>query len=425
MNIKLLKNLNFAGKINECEAVTEAGKELIKSYKGFLFTNPTTCGLVNGFVREAQKYSFDTGLTGILESVLNFINENKISWKLATACESITNNKSTYNYIAKTGIETVEKLLEMNESDVETYIKAGALKSVQYIPEFRAICKEVYKTTITETQAPNYSVKNPVSYIHEAENARYFNVLNKTFKIENGTVSEAVCDDVTFKRINMLLEAFNEVNGNLVYEWNVGVKKYTVEISEDENGSYISFSNNKEVNETFKNITSFKEYCDTYSRTMMMNEQLNFMKITSALAEVYEASDKILALDNVKILESANGSTCAVLEAEKNVNLTVFKSVNFGTSCQSYDYVAEALKEVTRVSGIDLKSLYEDRINEDVKKANPSEYKNIQEELKASKEAKMELRKKKIAMLAEAHKNDPAIIAVLNKAARDLALLEA
>lgn len=425
MNIKLLKNLNFAGKINECEAVTEAGKELIKSYKGFLFTNPTTCGLVNGFVREAQKYSFDTGLTGILESVLNFINENKISWKLATACESITNNKSTYNYIAKTGIETVEKLLEMNESDVETYIKAGALKSVQYIPEFRAICKEVYKTTITETQAPNYSVKNPVSYIHEAENARYFNVLNKTFKIENGIVSEAVCDDVTFKRINMLLEAFNEVNGNLVYEWNVGVKKYTVEISEDENGSYISFSNNKEVNETFNNITSFKEYCDTYSRTMMMNEQLNFMKVTSALAEVYEASDKILALDNVKILESANGSTCAVLEAENNVNLTVFKSVNFGTSCQSYDYVAEALKEVTRVSGIDLKSLYEDRINEDVKKANPSEYKNIQEELKASKEAKMELRKKKIAMLAEAHKNDPAIIAVLNKAARDLALLEA
>ena len=88
------------------------------------------------------------------------------------------------------------------------------------------------------------------------------------------------------------------------------------------------------------------------------------------------------------------------------------------------DYVAEALKQVTRVSGIDLKSMYEDRINEDVKKSNPSEYKNIQEELKASKEAQMDIRKKKIAMLAETHKNDPAIIAVLNKAARDLALLD-
>ena len=71
-----------------------------------------------------------------------------------------------------------------------------------------------------------------------------------------------------------------------------------------------------------------------------------------------------------------------------------------------------------------MKASYEDRINEDVKKANPTEYQNIKEELEATKEAKMELRKKKIAMLAEAHKNDPAIIAVLNKAARDLALLE-
>jgi hypothetical protein len=68
--------------------------------------------------------------------------------------------------------------------------------------------------------------------------------------------------------------------------------------------------------------------------------------------------------------------------------------------------------------------MYEDRINEDVKKSNPSEYANIQEELNASKAAQMDIRKKKIAMLAEAHKNDPAIIAVLNKAARDLALLD-
>ena len=424
MSIKLLKDLNFAGKINECEAVTEAGKEMIKNYKGYLFTNPTSCSLVNGFVREAQKYSFDTGLTSILESVLSFINENRISWKLASACESIANNKSTYNYIAQTGIETVEKLLEMNEADVETYIKAGALKGVQYIPEFRAICKEVYKTTITETYAPNYSVNNPVSYIYESETGCYFNVLGKTYKIAEGKVSEAVCDDVKFKRVNMLLEAFKVVNGAMVYEWNVGVKHYTVTINEQDEKTTITFSNNKEMNETFDSIVAFNEFCDSLSRTMLMNEKLNFMQITSALSEVYESSDNIMVLDNVKILESANGSTCAIVEAENNVNLTVFKSINFGTSCQNYDYVAEALKQVTRVSGIDLKSMYEDRINEDVKKSNPSEYKNIQEELKASKEAQMDIRKKKIAMLAETHKNDPAIIAVLNKAARDSALLD-
>lgn len=424
MNVKLLKDLNFAGKINECEAVTEAGKEMIRNYRGYLFTNPATCGLVNGFVREAQKYSFDTGLTSILESVSQFISENNISWKLATACESIEANPSTYNYIAKTGIETVGKLLEMNEADVKTYIKAGALKSIQYIPEFRAICKEVYKSTIVESYAPNYKVNNPVSYVYESENARYFNVNGKTFKIAEGLVSEAVCDDVTFKRINMLLEAFTFTDGKMIYEWNAGVKKYTVTISESEDKSVITFSNNKDLNESFEDVTSFNEFCDTLSRTMVMNEKLNFMKITSAISEVYGASDNVVVLDNVKLLESANGSTCAIVEAENNVNLTVFKSINFGTSCQNYEYVAEALKQVTRVSGIDLKVMYENRINEDVKKSNPEEYNNIQEELNASKAAQMDIRKKKIAMLAEAHKNDPAIIAVLNKAARDLALLD-
>ena len=86
--------------------------------------------------------------------------------------------------------------------------------------------------------------------------------------------------------------------------------------------------------------------------------------------------------------------------------------------------MTEALKEVTGVSGIDLKHIYEERINEDVKKQNPDEYQNIQEELAAQKNAALGARKKKIATLAEQYKNDPAIIAVLNKAARDLALLE-
>ena len=78
MNIKLLKDLDFANKLNACNAVTEAGKEMIKNYKAYLFTNPASCGIVNGFVQEAQKYSFDAGLTSILESVLNFISENNV-----------------------------------------------------------------------------------------------------------------------------------------------------------------------------------------------------------------------------------------------------------------------------------------------------------------------------------------------------------
>ena len=50
--------------------------------------------------------------------------------------------------------------------------------------------------------------------------------------------------------------------------------------------------------------------------------------------------------------------------------------------------------------------------------------KEIKEQLEANKEAQYAIRKKKIAMLAEQHKNDPVRLALLNKVAKDLRILE-
>ena len=140
----------------------------------------------------------------IVENVKSYINENNISWKLASACEAVSNNNSSYNYINKLGVEQVEKLLQMNESDVVSYIKAGVLKNIQYIPEFRSVCKEVYKQNITETQAPNYNVVNPISYLFiDENNTQYFNVLGKTYKICENKVEEGICADAKFVHIQM------------------------------------------------------------------------------------------------------------------------------------------------------------------------------------------------------------------------------
>ena len=152
MNISLIKGLQFAEKVNKFEPVTESGKQFIKQYRGYLYQNPANFSLVNNFISEARKFSYDTGIMSILESVLKFVTDNKISWKIGSVCESIEASTDPYNYINKMGAETAEKLLDMNESEVVQYIKAGALKSVQYIPEFREICKEVYGTSHVDEQ---------------------------------------------------------------------------------------------------------------------------------------------------------------------------------------------------------------------------------------------------------------------------------
>lgn len=427
MSVNLLKNLDFTAKLNKCEAVTEAGKDMVKNYKGYLYSNPVTCGIVNGFIKEAQKYSFDTGLTSILESVLNFISENNISWQLASACESIENNKSTYSYIAKTGIEQVGKLLEMDESQVVSYIKSGALKSVQYIPEFRNVCKQVFKSTINETVAPTYNVIVPVSYIHENEEGdRYFAILGHTYKMakDQSKVSEAVCDDIKFRTINQLLESFTNTDGNLSYEWKSGFDQCNVTISESENGGKLQLTKGLKINETFDDVSKFNEYCDILSKALPMNEKFQFMNITKAISQVFESYNQIFLIDCAKVLRTSTNTVCTIVEAKDNFDVTVNNSIHNGTYTREFSFAVEALKEVAAVSGIDLKYLYEERINEDVKRNNPKEYEDIQNQLLETKKSQMDMRKKKIALLAEQHKNDPAIIAVLNQAARDLAILE-
>ena len=95
MSVKLLKDLNFADKINSTNAVTEAGKEMLNNYRAYVYSKPVSHTVVNGFISEASNYSFDTGVSAILESINKFVKENSISWKLASVCESIQNNNSS------------------------------------------------------------------------------------------------------------------------------------------------------------------------------------------------------------------------------------------------------------------------------------------------------------------------------------------
>ena len=311
----------------------------------------------------------------------------------------------------------------MKEADIVSYIKAGILKDVQYIPEFRNICKSVYGTAVNEVRTNEYTLTNPVSYVHVTENKeQYFSVLGKTYKMSEGNIEEAVLDDVKFARINALLESFQKEEDHIFYEY-VGIHGDKAKFVIKENN--LEFTKGETIKETFDNPVTFLEYANTVSKAMQMQEKLNWMKVTSAIAEVFEAANSIVVIDNAAVMNCSNGTVCALIEGKNNVNLTVFRSINAGTSCNNYEYMTEALKTVLSLTGIDLKQRYAERINEDMMKAEPEEVQKIKEQLEATKAAEMVERKKKIAMLAEQYKNDPVKIMLLNKAAKDLAMLEA
>lgn len=423
MAINLLKNLNFAEIINNNDAITESGKEMLKRYRGFCYSNPVSCSTVNSFVNEAKNFRFDTGLVNIMESVLNYINENNISWKLASACEKINNNDSTYSYIAKLGVGQVEKLLEMKESDVVSYIKSGALKNVQYIPEFRAICKNVYKTTVNEVKNEQFTVTNPVSYVLLENNAQIFSVLGKTYCIEDNTIFEYKCDDETFNTVNAHLQGLKKVDENLEYEYKTTltgpVTKYV--ISDD----CITFTRGNNINESFDKAENFLQYSDNLSKTMPAYERVNFMNIANAIAQVYENMDNIVVLDCVNLINTTNGTSCAIIECEDETAVDVYRSYQHGNGFTNYNTISEACKEVQRIANVNVSGLFTERINEEAKKADPEGYEEIKEQLSEAKANKINERRQRIAFLAEKYKNDPTRIALLNHTAKELSLLDA
>jgi pyruvate/oxaloacetate carboxyltransferase len=155
-----------------------------------------------------------------------------------------------------------------------------------------------------------------------------------------------------------------------------------------------------------------------------MTEKFNFINTCNSIAEVFEAMDSIVMVDCAKVMECADSTILAIVEADNSVNVNVLRSVHAGASCNNFETMTEALNQVERVTGNDIKSLYENRINEEMKNQDPEGYNKIQEELAAAKDAQMSERRKKISILAEQFKNDPVKIALLNNVAKELAILE-
>ena len=417
MAVKLIKDLDFSKKINASEALSESGKQMLRKYRGYCYNNPVTCGLVNNFINEARNnYSFDGGLMSILESIESYVNENKIRWKLGSICESIEANNAAYNVLNKKGAQKVEKLIEMTESDVNSYIKAGVLKDVQFIPEFRSVCKEVYGKSINETkQTLSYNLSTPVCYVkvNEDDNSQIVSVHGVVYKIsESGTeVLENGCDDVMFNKINASLQQMRLVGEALEYAYYTGMtggQQHKFMVYED----HIDFTNGK-FSESFDDVQKFREfvYSDSFAKALNMNEARRFAQIGSAIADVFENMNNICTLDNVKIFNCNNGATVAVIESQNDINVTLFNSFGRINENKSYNTAKDAVVEMRNNYGLDVENLFTNRVKTDIKEGKQKHVDNTDD---------INIRLLKIQELSEQFKNDPVKLMVLEEMVKEL-----
>lgn len=404
-----LANMDFANILFEAQANTQTGEQLLNKYKSFLLANEVTCGVVNGFVKEAKLHLYDSGVRYVIEKVSDVINENKISWQLATACEYINSNNKSYNYLNRNAASQVEKLLEMEEQDVVRYIKAGALKNVMFCESFRNIAKQCYGSCAVELYE-DFISEIPVSIVENNGSVSYFQIKGKLFKLEDGNICEGKWNEVSpeFQMISNLLESniTKIVNDNIFVNFN-GAE---YQISEANKCVRLTEKDEKE----FTN-EQLREFNKLQVSVLSPRGQQQAAPVLESIVLLCENFDNIVELDNSKIISTKNDQF-VVIESENNIYAGSIKSTKPGTWAIN-ESIIDALDFIKKQTKVNISELF----TESIEKAYHTRCEEEQEEIKENLRLDaVQERREKIAMLTEKFKNDPIRLAILSQLAEDL-----
>ena len=412
MNNKILAELEFNVILNEAMAQTQTGAELINKYKSFLMANESTCGLVNNFVKEAQNCRYDNGVNTVLEQVADYINSNKTIWALASTCESINQNTSSYNYLNRNAAKQVEKLLEMEETEVVKYIKAGALKNVMFCEAFRNIAKQVYKDQPIVEATAEYVKVTPVSMVENVGDGYCFEVAGSLYKIDDDrNIQEAQWNEVsnTFKTVSQLLES----TISSIDEYTITVKagNATYEIKEAEKVTKVGKEGTTEM--------TVEQLRDNNRLVLMATNprhRNDLAGVLEAIALTCENYDHIVSMDNVAIYSTKN-DRFMVIESNENIYATLLQS-NRNSKWTINEDAISALSFIKTKTNVTLSENYKDVVSKAMATADEKEKETIAEELKDQEVVSY---KERIEALTEKFKNDPVKLAVLSKLAQEIA----
>lgn len=406
-----LASLDFGAVLNSVSYQTDSGKRLLEKYQSYIMTNPVTCTLVNNFINEAKQCLFDTGVYNIYEQVCNYINDCKYSWMLATACERIEENNSSYNFLNKSAASQVRKLLEMKEDEVVPYIKAGALKNVMYCESFRNIAKAVFKDQPVVEKMEKYTKTHPISIVEQTDDEIFFEVASNIYKIneKDHTISEANASEVT----NEFLQIARILESNLV-KYNNGVISFedeNMKIEISESGIVKTVGENKKE----MSVEQLREHNALYVNSLMPQRRNRYSEVLESLAKIAENFQNICILDSVSVISTPN-DLFLTIESGENMYARSLQS-NHRSNWAINQNLYETIQYIKKQTWVDLNEEYQNKIEKLLENAEQKDLEKIQESIHQSE---LQARKQKIEELIQLHKNDPVRMAVLSKAAAKL-----
>ena len=411
---KVLVDLGFHNIISEATAQTQTGAEVITKFQSFLMTNEESCGVVNQFVREAAQHRYDNGVNEALTRVADYIQSNKTSWALASACESILANDLSRNMLNRNAAKQVEKLLEQEEENVVKYIRSGALKNVMFCESFRNIAKQVFAgQTIIEAKA-DYTKTTPVSMVEAVADGHCFVVAGKLYKTDDArNIVEASWNEVSnnFKVVESLLES----NICTIDETAVTTKYGNAEYIINEANTIIK----KQGDEERKFTT---EQFRDHARLIVMSCNPRFKAATAqvmeAIALTAENYDSIASLDHVGIYETRQ-DRFVVIESGSSIFATLLASNRHPKWTVNEDAI-KALSFIKTKTNVELGEEYKSVVEAAMEQASAEQKEEMARQLAENEDKSI---RERIANLTEKFKDNPVQLALLANLAAEYSQL--
>lgn len=415
----LLASMDFGKIVAESLASnkTQTGRELLEKYSAICMRDAVSCGLVNRFLNEAKNCLYDSAVLECVNRINTILNENRVSWALATACESIAANSSKYNYINRTAADHVMSLLEgRDEKEVVNYIKAGALKQDMFCESIRNIVKSVYKDQTLVIESSNYKLSHPVSYVEIVEGKTYFALGNRIFSMnESDELVESNRNETlpVSSKFGFINETLSQMtyDGNGTFNYVLGSNEYQI----SESGEVVKLDGQ---NEEVMTVEAFRENNRLFLMTVNPTKRNAIARVLEGIAQVAENFDNVVLVEEVSYVTTSRGKQFMIIEGKNSVNFTLLPTAQHRESfSKNYTSIVECLNDIKSMCQLDLTNLFEDRINAEFESKTAAEQKEVTESLE---KASIQERREKIQMLTEAYKNDPATLAVLSRIALEL-----
>ena len=411
---KVLVDLGFNNIIMEATAQTQTGAEVINRYQTYLMANAESCGVVNQFIREAAPHVYDNGVSEALTRITEYVQSNKTSWALASACESILANELSRNMLNRNAARQVEKLLEQEEDSVVKYIRSGALKNVMFCESFRSIAKQVFAGEQIVEHKANYKKTTPVSLVESVTDGHCFVVAGKLYKTDDSqNVVEANWNEVsnTFKTVESLLES----NICSIDESSIATKFNGAEFIISEAGSV---TKKQGAEERAFTTEQFRDHARLMVMACNPRHRNTLAQVLEAIALTAENYDNIASLNHVGIYETAN-DRFMVIESGSDLFATLLAS-NRHPVWTINENAIDALGFIKGKTNVELGEEYKSVVEAAMEHASAEQKAEVERQLKENEEKSI---KDRIADLTEKFKNDPTKLAVLASLAADYAQL--